>query len=52
MRVEYTSIEEKMIRITEITAILENNLYVDEKEEYELMEERKELEFQIELSKE
>lgn len=47
MRVEYTSIEEKMIRITEITAILENNLYVDEKEEYELMEERKELEFQI-----
>ncbi len=47
MRLEYTSTEEGMIRITEITAILENDLYVDEKEEHELEEERKELESQL-----
>lgn len=52
MRLEYTLTKEKMLRVTEIEAILENNLYADEKEEKELIAEKKELEFQIELSKE
>lgn len=52
MRFEYTTTEEKMLRITEIQSILENNLYEDGKEEAALMAEKKELEFQIELSKE
>lgn len=43
MRMEYTSVEEKMLRITEIEAILENNLYADNKEEAELTAEKKEL---------
>lgn len=48
MRVEYTSTEERMLRITEIEAILENDLYVDKKEEKELITEKKELEFLVE----
>lgn len=52
MRLEYTLTEEKILRVAEIEAILENNLYADEKEEKELIEEKKELEFQIKLSKE
>ena len=51
MRFEYAMTEEKILRITEIQSILENNLYEDDKEEAELMAEKKELEFQIELSK-
>ena len=52
MKMEYTLTEEKKLRITEIEAILENKLYTDKKEETELIAEKKELEFQIELSKE
>lgn len=44
--------DEKLIRITEIQAILENNLYEDKKEEIELVKEREELELQIEARKE
>lgn len=46
------TIEQKMMRIAEIQAILENNLYADEKEKHELIADKEELEFQIELSKE
>lgn len=52
MRFEYTPEEERILRATEIQAILENNLYEDEKEEKELIAEREELEFQIKLSEE
>ena len=50
MRFEYTPIEESILRVTEIQAILESNLYEDEKEEKELIAEKKELKLQIELS--
>ena len=50
MRFEYTPIEESILRVTDIQAILESNLYEDEKEEKELIAEREELELQIELS--
>lgn len=50
MRFEYTPTEERILRVTDIQAILESNLYEDEKEEKELIAEKKELELQIELS--
>jgi hypothetical protein len=51
-RLEYTLAEEKQLRITEIEAILENNLFESIKEEKRLVEEKKELAFQLELMKE
>lgn len=51
MKNEYTSTQEKEIRITEIKSVLESNLYAN-KEKIELIAEREELELQIELSKE
>lgn len=44
MRLEYTEEQERQLRITEIHAILENNLFEDEEREKELMEELAELE--------
>ena len=43
-RLEYTPEQERQLRITNIQAILENNLYPDENEKNRLMEELKELE--------
>lgn len=39
MRFEYTQEQENKLRVTEIEAILENNLYADENERFELMAE-------------
>ena len=39
MRFEYTQEQENKLRTTEIEAILENNLYADDNERYELMAE-------------
>jgi hypothetical protein len=44
MRLEYTEEQERELRITEIMAILENNLFEDEKQEKELLEELEKLE--------
>ena len=44
MRYEYTEEQEKQLRITEIMAILESDLYADDEEEKELIEELTELE--------
>lgn len=44
IRMEYSEEQERLLRITEIEAILENNLYEDEKQEKELMKELVELE--------
>lgn len=52
MRLEYSLIEEIELRITEIQAILENNLYADAKEEAALIAEQEELEFRIRLAEE
>lgn len=43
MRIEYTEEQERQFRITEIMAILENNLFKNEKQEQELMAELAEL---------
>ena len=47
MRLEYTEAEEARLRHTEITAILENNLYDGPEEEQELIRERELLEAQM-----
>lgn len=39
IRLEYTDEQERNLRITEIMAILENNLFEDEEQERELMAE-------------
>ena len=44
IRLEYTEEQERQLRITEIMAILENNLFEDEEQEKELMAELAELE--------
>lgn len=44
IRLEYTEEQERQLRITEIMAILENNLFEDEEHERELMAELAELE--------
>lgn len=46
MRLEYTEEQERELRITEIYAILENDLYEDDKEESDLISELEELEAQ------
>lgn len=43
MRLEYTEEQERNLRITEIMAILENNLFDDDEQERELMAELAEL---------
>ena len=43
MRLEYNEQEEAQLRITEIQAILENNLYEDEQDEKCLVKEQEEL---------
>lgn len=43
MRIEYTEEQERNLRITEIMAILENNLFDDDEQERELMAELAEL---------
>jgi hypothetical protein len=50
-RLEYTLAEENQLRITEIEAILINNLY-EASEEDELVKEKEYLEHQLELMKE
>ena len=44
MRIEYTEEQERNLRITEITAILENNLFEDADHKRELMAELAKLE--------
>ena len=44
MRLEYTEEQDRKLRITEITAILENDLFESEEEETALMTELAELE--------
>ena len=44
MRLEYAEEQERNLRITEIMAILENNLFEDEEQEKELLEELEKLE--------
>lgn len=51
MRLEYTEEQERELRITEIHAILEDDLYKDDKEESELITELEELESQIKQNK-
>ena len=51
MRLEYTEEQERELRITEIYAILENDLYKDDKEESELITELEEIESQIKQNK-
>ena len=43
-RIEYNSIEEMKIRLTDITSILENNLYRTSEEEFLLEEEKANIE--------
>ena len=43
MRFEYTEKQERQLRITEIEAILENDLYEDAEQEKELIQELEEL---------
>ena len=45
MRLEYTDEEEKKLRITEIMATLENELYESPKEEKELLKELSALQY-------
>ena len=52
MRIEYAPTKKRMLRVAEIEAILENDLYADKEEEKDLIAEKKELEFLIELSRE
>ena len=52
MRLEYTEEEERELRLTEIQAILENNLYENETKETELIAEMEELKSQTKLSEE
>lgn len=47
MRLEYTEEQERLLRITEIMAILENDL-ADEEDEIELIKELEELELEEE----
>lgn len=44
---ECTNLEDKMIRLTQIQSVLENELYENKEEERELIEERNRLEKQI-----
>ena len=44
VRLEYTEEQERELRITEIMAILENNLFEDDGQEQDLMAELAELE--------
>lgn len=48
-RYEYTVKENMELRLTEIQSILENNLYENEQEEMELMNERSYIEIELDI---